>query len=73
MDNLGDLIDTIPTDEKVFICRDFNGQIDKEAVNYSSVYGGFGYDVRNESGEILLEFALAKESVIANLIFRMKD
>ncbi|XP_057535490.1 uncharacterized protein LOC130813664 [Amaranthus tricolor] len=36
--------------EKVFIGGDFNGDIGKEAVNYSSVHGGFGYGVRNESG-----------------------
>ena len=72
-DNLGDLIDTIPAEEKVFIGGDFNGHIGKEAANYNSVHGGFGYGVRNESGEILLEFALAKELVIANSIFRKKD
>ncbi|XP_057518406.1 uncharacterized protein LOC130799322 [Amaranthus tricolor] len=52
---------------------DFNGHIGKEAVNCNSVDAGFGYDVRNESGEILFEFALAKKLVIANSIFRMKD
>ena len=71
-DNLGDLIDTIPADEKFFIGGDFNGHIGKEAVNYNSVHGGFGYGVRNESGEILLEFALAKELVIANSIFKRR-
>ena len=72
-DNLGDLIGTIPADEKVFIGRDFNGYIGKEAYNYSSVHGDFGYGIRNESGENLLEFALAKELLITNSIFRKKD
>ena len=70
---MGDLINTIPADEKVFIGGDFNGQIGKEAVNYNSVHGRFGYGVRNESGDILLEFALAKELGIAKSIFRKKD
>ena len=52
---------------------DFNGHIGKEVVNYNSVHGGFAYGVRNESGEIFLEFALAKELVIKNSIFRKKD
>ncbi|XP_057524007.1 uncharacterized protein LOC130803822 [Amaranthus tricolor] len=72
-DYLCDLIDTIPADEKVFICGDFNGHIGKETVNYNLVHDGFGYGVRNESGEILLEFALVKELVIANSIFRKND
>ena len=50
--------------------RFFNGHIGKEASNYSLVHGGFGYDVRNESKDTLLEFALAKELVIANSIFK---
>ena len=70
---MGDLIDTIPADQKVFIGRDFNGRLGKEVVNYNSVHGGFGYGVRNESGEIFLEFALAQELIIANSIFRKKD
>ncbi|CAO2841463.1 unnamed protein product [Amaranthus hypochondriacus] len=72
-DQLGDLLDTILADEKVFIGGNFNGHIGKEAVNYNAVHGGFGYGVRNESGETLLEFALAKELVIANSIFRKKE
>ena len=69
-DNLGDL-DAIPSDKKFFVGGDFNGHIDKEAVNYNSVYGEFGYGVRNESGEILLEFALAKKD--EHLISYKKD
>ena len=49
------------------------GDLITHPVNYNSVHGGFGYGVRNESGEILLKFALAKELVIANSIFRKKD
>ncbi|XP_057533287.1 uncharacterized protein LOC130811123 [Amaranthus tricolor] len=64
---------TIPEDEKVFLEGDFNGHIDKDADNYNSVHGGFGLRARNESGENLLEFALAKELVIANSIFKKKD
>ncbi|XP_057526360.1 uncharacterized protein LOC130805594 [Amaranthus tricolor] len=72
LDNLGDLKDTIPADEKVFIGGDFNGHIGKETINYNSVHGGFVYGVRNESGEILLEFALAKEFIIANSILERR-
>ena len=72
-DNLGDLIGTISADENVFIGGDFIGHIGKETYNYSLVHGGFGHGVRNESGENLLKFALAKELLITNSIFRKKD
>ena len=72
-DNLGDLMRTIPEDEKVFLGRDFNGYIGRDAGNYNSVHRGFALGTRNENRENLLEFALAKELVIANSIFRKKD
>ncbi|XP_057529787.1 uncharacterized protein LOC130808326 [Amaranthus tricolor] len=64
---------TIPEDEKVFLGGDFNGHIGRDAGNYNSVHGGFGLGARNESVENLLEFALAKDLVIANSIFRKKE
>ncbi|XP_057518485.1 uncharacterized protein LOC130799407 [Amaranthus tricolor] len=64
---------TIPEDEKVFLGGDFNGHLGRDVSNYNSVHGGFGLGARNESGENLLEFALGKELVIANSIFRKKD
>ncbi|XP_057533559.1 uncharacterized protein LOC130811315 [Amaranthus tricolor] len=64
---------TIPEDEKLFLVGDFKGHIGTDADNYNLVHGGFGLGARNESGENLLEFALAKELVIANSIFRKKD
>ncbi|XP_057521629.1 uncharacterized protein LOC130801766 [Amaranthus tricolor] len=56
-DNLGNLMKTIPEDEKVFLRGDFNGHISRDAGNYNSVHGGFGLGARNESGENLLENA----------------
>ena len=41
--------------------------------NNNLVHGGFGLVAGNESGENLLEFALAKELVIENSIFRKKN
>ena len=47
--------------------------IGKETYNYSSVHVRFVYGVRNENGENLHKFVLAKEMVIANSILRKKD
>ena len=72
-DNLGDLMRTIPEDDKVFLGGDFNGHIGRDAGNYNSIHVGFGLGARNERGENLLDFVLAKELVIANSIFRAFD
>lgn len=62
---------TIPEDENCFL-RDFNGHIGKETGNFDSVHGGFSFGVRNKSGENLIEFEVAKELVITNLIYIKK-
>ncbi|XP_057548018.1 uncharacterized protein LOC130826445 [Amaranthus tricolor] len=59
--------------EEIISIINSNGHIGRDAGNYNSVHGGFGLGARNESGENLLEFALAKELVIENSIFRKKD
>ncbi|XP_057530041.1 uncharacterized protein LOC130808607 [Amaranthus tricolor] len=71
--NLGELMRTIPEDEKVFLGGDFNRHIGRDAGNYNSIHEGFDLGARNENGENLLEFVLAKELVIANSIFRKKE
>nr|QIA97904.1 hypothetical protein AP_R.00g000040-v1.0.a3 [Amaranthus palmeri] len=73
LDNLGALLSSIPEDEKIFLGGDFNGHIGRDAGTYNSVHGGFGLGARNESGEFLLEFALARDLVVANSLFRKKD
>ena len=72
-DNLRDLMRSIPEDEKVLLGGDFNGHIGRDAGNFNSVHEGSGVGARKESRENLLEFALAKNLVIANSIFRKKD
>lgn len=63
---------TISKDEKVFLGADINGHIGRKAYSYSLVHEGFGFSVRNKSGENQLMFALAKELAIANSNFRKK-
>ncbi|XP_057531667.1 uncharacterized protein LOC130809848 [Amaranthus tricolor] len=69
------LVRIVVGEEIISIVSAYGPQVglDEDACNYNSVYGGFGLEARNQSGENLLEFALAKELVIENSIFRKKD
>ncbi|XP_057535322.1 uncharacterized protein LOC130813501 [Amaranthus tricolor] len=74
------LVKIVVEEEIIFFVSAYGPQVGldkqvkcRDAGNYYSVHGGFGLGARNESGENLLEFALAKELVIANSIFRKKD
>ena len=53
-DNLGDLMRTIPKDEKVFLRGDFNGPIGRGADNYNSVHKGLVLVSGTRVGRIFL-------------------
>ncbi|XP_057523856.1 uncharacterized protein LOC130803670 [Amaranthus tricolor] len=77
-DILKQLVEVSRCNERIMPVRIVVGEeiisiVSGDADNYNSVHGGFGLGARNESGESLLEFALAKELIIANFIFRKKD
>ncbi|XP_017233037.1 uncharacterized protein LOC108207083 [Daucus carota subsp. sativus] len=63
----------IPLDQFLFVGGDFNGHIGARADGYQGVHGGFGYDVRNDNGSTLLEFATAHDLVIVNSCFCKRD
>ena len=52
-DNLDDLLEVILNDEKLFLGGNFNGHIGTQASGYDRLHDGYGYGVRNESGERL--------------------
>ena len=68
---LGKVLRETSTNEStcIFVCGDMNGHVGIESNGYHGVHGRNGFGRRNEEGELLLEFACAKDLVIANIIF----
>ena len=69
MTSLGRTVNDVADGEGLFICGDPNGQVGEMADGYSGVHGGYGYGSRNMEGELVLEFADARELVITNTWF----
>ena len=46
------MLSGIPKQENIFICREMNGRVGRDA----DVYGGMGFGIRNAEGEGILEF-----------------
>ena len=63
----------VKEEEALFICGDFNGHVGGEADGYEGVHGCHGFGRRNLEGELLLEFAEARDLVVANTWFKKKD
>ena len=63
----------IKAEESVFVGEDMNGHVGSNADGCEGVHEGHGYGVRNEEGEMLLEFAVALDMVVSNTFFKKQD
>ncbi|XP_019263459.1 PREDICTED: uncharacterized protein LOC109241200 [Nicotiana attenuata] len=72
-EGLDEVVQGIPSTEKLFIGGDFNGHIGSSAGGYGEVHGGFGFRDRNVGGTSLLDFARDFELVIANSSFPKRE
>ena len=71
-EDLEEILRGIPREEKVFIGGDLNGHVGQSSGGFDKVHGGFGYGTRNESGEDILNVALAYDLMLANIFFRKR-
>ena len=66
------MVSTVPSSEKLFI-GDLNGHVGATNVGFEQVHGGFGYGSRSQEGEDVLNFALAYDLLIANIVFKKRE
>jgi len=65
-------VQEIPVREKLFIGGDLNGHIRTSRCVFDSVHGGFDFGKRNELGNLILNFALSYDLILANTWFRKR-
>ena len=68
---LGKIVSDIDDGEKLLICGDLNGHVGTGVEGFEGVDGGFGK--RNVEGEMILEFAVALNFVVANTWFKKNE
>jgi hypothetical protein len=71
-EELDALVSSVPISEKLFIGGDLNGHVGSTRVGFDGVHGGFGYGSRNQEEEGILNFALAYDLIVANILFRKR-
>lgn len=69
LEDLENLLETIPPDEEKFILADMNAHIGETNEDFEGVHGGFGFGSRNREGRELLEFASTHNLVFVNTFF----
>ena len=67
-EDLQDLLEPIPKKDVLFIIGDWNAKVGSQEI--SAVTGKFGLGIRNEAGQILIEFCQENALVIANTLFQ---
>ena len=71
--DLEELTQRIPLEEKVFIGGDLNGHVGRVIEDFKSIHGGYGFGETNEGGRTILDFALTYDFVIANTLFKKRN
>ena len=67
-EDLQDLLELTPPKDVFFIIGDWNAKVGSQET--SGVTGKFGLGVRNEAGQMLIEFCQENAMVIANNLFQ---
>ena len=67
------MVRAVPTSEKLFIGGDLNGHVGTSSAGFEAAHGGFGYGSRNQEGEVVLDFAIAFDLMIANTLFSKRQ
>ena len=67
-EDLQDLLELTPKKDILFIIGDWNAKVGSQET--PGVTGKFGFGMRNEAGQVLIEFCSENTLVIANTLFQ---
>ncbi|XP_055823701.1 uncharacterized protein LOC129892165 [Solanum dulcamara] len=73
LEDLDEVVVSIPPTKKLFIGGDFNRHIGSVSTGYDELHGGFVFGYRNSRGASLLDFAKAFGLRVANSSFPKKE
>lgn len=67
------VINNIPDSEMIFSAGDMNVHIGKSNSSFESCHGGYGFGVRNDAGEKLLNLCQSKGWIVVNTMFEKQE
>ncbi|KAK3567143.1 hypothetical protein QTP86_010729 [Hemibagrus guttatus] len=70
---LDEVMESIPTGERVVIGADFNGQVGEENTGDEEVMGKFGVKERNLEGQMVVDFAKRMDMGVVNTYFQKRE
>ncbi|MCJ8747555.1 hypothetical protein PDJAM_G00154780 [Pangasius djambal] len=70
---LDEVIESIPTGERVVIGADFNGHVGEGNTGDEEVMGKFGVKERNLEGQMVVDFAKRMDMAVVNTYFQKRE
>ncbi|KAK3524360.1 hypothetical protein QTP70_028024, partial [Hemibagrus guttatus] len=70
---LDEVMESIPTGERVVIGADFNGHVGEENRGDEEVMGKFGVQERNLEGQMVVDFAKRMDMAVVNTYFQKRE
>ncbi|KAK3509470.1 hypothetical protein QTP70_035126, partial [Hemibagrus guttatus] len=70
---LDEVMESIPTGERVVIGADFNGHVSYENTGDEEVMGKFGVKERNLEGQMVVDFAKRMDMAVVNTYFQKRE
>ncbi|KAK3531248.1 hypothetical protein QTP70_015219, partial [Hemibagrus guttatus] len=70
---LDEVMESIPTGERVVIGADFNGHVDEGNTGDEEVMGKFGVKERNLEGQMVVDFAKRMDMAVVNTYFQKRE
>ncbi|KAK3511868.1 hypothetical protein QTP70_027470 [Hemibagrus guttatus] len=70
---LDEVMESIPTGERVVIGADFNGHVGEENIGDEEVMGKFGVKERNLEGQMVVDFAKRMDMGVVNTYFQKRE
>ena len=72
-EELEEVMQSVPQNEKLCLGEDFNGHIGGKADGYDRTHGGFRFRERNSGGVRILDFTVAFDLSIVNSLFKKRE
>ncbi|MCJ8747404.1 hypothetical protein PDJAM_G00153150 [Pangasius djambal] len=70
---LDEVVESIPTGERVVIGADFNGHVDEGNTGDEEVMGKFGVKEKNLEGQMVVDFAKRMDMAVVNTYFQKRE
>ncbi|KAK3507120.1 hypothetical protein QTP70_007829 [Hemibagrus guttatus] len=70
---LDEVMESIPTGERVVIRADFNGHVGEGNTGDEEVMGKFGVKERNLEGQMVVDFAKRMDMAVVNTYFQKRE